>query len=55
MAGGTVTTGLSTNVKAVSNNPLVNNQQVVQPQTTVWQQSPVTEQGWLFRGIFIAS
>lgn len=44
MAGGTVTTGLSTNVKSVSN-PLVNNQQVVQPQTTVWQQSPVTEQG----------
>ncbi|KAL5240628.1 hypothetical protein ACI65C_008038 [Semiaphis heraclei] len=44
MAGGTVTTGLPTNAKTVSNT-LVNNQQVVQPQTTVWQQSPVTEQG----------
>ncbi|KAL4142876.1 hypothetical protein QTP88_005269 [Uroleucon formosanum] len=44
MAGGTVTTGLPTNTKTVSNT-LVNNQQVVQPQTTVWQQSPVTEQG----------
>ncbi|XP_060863995.1 PAX-interacting protein 1 isoform X2 [Metopolophium dirhodum] len=44
MAGGTVTTGLPTNTKTVSNT-LVNNQQVVQPQTTIWQQSPVTEQG----------
>ncbi|XP_022171154.1 PAX-interacting protein 1 isoform X2 [Myzus persicae] len=44
MAGGTVTTGLPSNAKTVSNT-LVNNQQVVQPQTTVWQQSPVTEQG----------
>lgn len=43
MAGGTVTTGL-TNVKTVSNT-LVNNPQVPQPQTTVWQQSSVTEQG----------
>lgn len=44
MAGGTVTTGLQTNVKTVTNT-LVNNQQVAQPQTTVWQQAPVTEQG----------
>lgn len=44
MAGGTVTPGLPTNVKTV-NNTLVNNQQVAQPQTTVWQQSTVTEQG----------
>lgn len=44
MAGGTVSTGLPTNVKTVSN-PMLNNQQVVQPQTTVWQQSSVTEQG----------
>lgn len=44
MAGGTVTSGLPTNVKTVSNT-LVNNQQVTQPQTTVWQQSTVTEQG----------
>lgn len=44
MAGGTVSSGgLPTNVKTV--NTLVNNQQVAQPQTTVWQQSPVTEQG----------
>lgn len=43
MAGGTVTSGL-TNVKTVSNT-LVNNQQGTQPQTTVWQQSTVTEQG----------
>lgn len=44
MAGGTVSTGLPTNVKTV-NSTLVNNQQVTQPQTTVWQQSTVTEQG----------
>lgn len=44
MAGGTVTTGLPTSVKSVTN-ALVNNQQVAQPQTTVWQQSTVTEQG----------
>jgi len=44
MAGGTVTSGLPTNVKTVSNT-LVNNQQIAQPQTTVWQQSSVTEQG----------
>jgi len=44
MAGGTVTTGLQTNAKTVSNT-LVNNQQVAQPQTTVWQQASVTEQG----------
>lgn len=44
MSGGTVTSGVPTNVKTV-NNTLVNSQQVVQPQTTVWQQSAVTEQG----------
>lgn len=43
MAGGTVTTGLPSNVKTV-NNTLVNNQGT-QPQTTVWQQSTMTEQG----------
>lgn len=44
MAGGTVTTGLQSNVKSVTN-ALVNSQQVSQPQTTVWQQSTTTEQG----------